>query len=539
MNGTKQNGAYYTPQLMADFMVRRLFNKKHFSVASDIKILEPSAGDGVFIDSIINQCINKGKIKSAQINIIEKNSKEIRKIEKKIEDNKISKKFSINFYNDDYLKFQSKNSESYDLIIANPPYIKKNYLSDKQLLSCRKIHDSAELSKNEIKNIWTAFLISATTKLSDEGTIGFILPAEFLQVSFTSEIRDYVTSIFNKVEIFAFNELVFQAEQDVIIILASKKHAKKVVSFYQVNKLEDLKKPELIKGNDNTNRVTLSKWTNYILSPNDLNFLEKLKSKFKTVNHYCISQVGIVTAANNFFILNKEQVEQFGLKEYCKPIIQKSSLIKNLSTVSKDDLKIIVKSNKPCFLLALNEVPKKFLPENVKRYLKIAEDQQIDKRYKCKLRSRWYSVPSVWASEGFFVKRTDKVPRIIVNESNVNVTDAFYRIKMLKNFNIKSLAFSFYNTFSFIYSELEGRFYGGGVLELTPNEFKKIPVPYMKIGDKIYNEFVLLASTSQSTTQIRKYVDRVVLREYYKISDKDVERLNNIYDKLFYRRLKK
>ena len=66
-----------------------------------------------------------------------------------------------------------------------------------------------------------------------------------------------------------------------------------------------------------------------------------------------------------------------------------------------------------------------------------------------------------------------------MNESNVYVTDSFYRANVLDQFNVNNLAFSFYNTLTMVLAELKGRFYGGGVLELTPSEFKSLKVPYI------------------------------------------------------------
>jgi adenine-specific DNA-methyltransferase len=535
----KKNGSYYTPKIMADFIIKRLFNKRHYAVGNILNILEPSCGDGVFIDAIFNNAVNKNKIIMARIDSVERNKQEMEKV-KRINIKKINEKIRLNFFNDDYLSFQDGNEIKYDLIIANPPYIKKNYLTKKQILFCEKIHNDAGLSNNKIKNIWTAFLISAVKSLNEDGVIGFVLPSELLQVSFTAEIRDYIIGNFNKIEIFAFNELVFKgAEQDVVIILASKKYPKKIVSFFQAKKIEDLKKPELIKGNSNTERKTLSKWTNYILSSAELSFLENLKNKCKPVNYFCVSQVGIVTAANNYFILNQESVDKYDLKKYCELILQKGSFIKHSAVVNSNNFNKIIESQKPCFLLTLSETSENAFPNSVKRYLEMGVEKEINQRYKCKLRNYWYSVPSVWAPEGFFTKRTGGVPRIIVNDAKINVTDAFYRIKMLDEFDLRSLSFSFNNTLTLIYAELEGRYYGGGVLELTPNEFKKLPVPYMKINNEIYDNFIFKINDFQSSEKIREYVDDIVLRNHYKISPMDIKKLNNIYEKLFYRRLKK
>jgi adenine-specific DNA-methyltransferase len=49
---------------------------------------------------------------------------------------------------------------------------------------------------------------------------------------------------------------------------------------------------------------------------------------------------------------------------------------------------------------------------------------------------------------------------------------------MKEDYDLNSLIFSFYNTLTLLMSEIEGRYYGGGVLELIPSEFKKLPIPY-------------------------------------------------------------
>ena len=44
----KLRGGYYTPEVLADFIV------KNIEINKEINILEPSCGDGIFINSIKN-----------------------------------------------------------------------------------------------------------------------------------------------------------------------------------------------------------------------------------------------------------------------------------------------------------------------------------------------------------------------------------------------------------------------------------------------------------------------------------------------------
>lgn len=105
---------------------------------------------------------------------------------------------------------------------------------------------------------------------------------------------------------------------------------------------------------------------------------------------------------------------------------------------------------------------------------------------------------------------------------------------MKERFDIKSLVFSFYNSLTFVLAELEGRFYGGGVLELTPNEFKELSIPYNgKITDEQFNTLDQMLRDDIDIEDILSYTNSIL------IPDLDTLRLEKIRIKLVNRRLKK
>ncbi len=110
---------------------------------------------------------------------------------------------------------------------------------------------------------------------------------------------------------------------------------------------------------------------------------------------------------------------------------------------------------------------------------------------------------------------------------------------MNEGFEIENLIFSFYNSLTLSFAELYGRYYGGGVLELTPNEFKKIPVPYLKITSENFNSYVKEFKNKTSIKDVCFRYDRKILKSVDKNIDDDiVEKLNIIRDKLYQRRIK-
>jgi adenine-specific DNA-methyltransferase len=541
----KESGSYYTPPLLADFIAYHLFgDTSEYSFAKSINVLEPSAGDGVFFDALFNNQFFKNRFKKLpkmRLTAVEYDPVAYDILKDRTQ-NYESKSNTVEYINNDYLKFQQNNQQKFDLIIGNPPYIKSSTLTKEQVEICESIHKASNLSSKKIKNIWTSFLVGGVQSLSSEGVLCFVLPAELLQVIYAKEIRDYLKDEFEKIEIFTFNELVFaDIEQDAIILFCSKK-GKEGVSFYHVDKLQQLEEPSYVPDHSNVHRKTLDKWTNYILSDGELRFLDGLRQdlKLEPIKSYCSAVVGVVTAANSFFIVNDDLVKAKSLSDISKPMLQKGLHRASGVELTKADLQNVAELGIPTNFLAFENESQKNFSSALKDYIREGEAQSFHTRYKMLLRDNWYYVPSVWVSEGFFTKRSSLFPRMYINTAEALVTDSFYRIKMNDNYNIKDLVFSFHNTLSFIYAELEGRYYGGGVLELMPNEYKTLPVPFVKkVSAKQLKRFDTLLRRNAKISEILQYTNEIILKDHYGMSNDDIDTLGEIYQKLLTRRLKK
>lgn len=541
----KETGSYYTPPLLADFIVYHLFgNMSEYNFAKNINVLEPSAGDGIFFNSIFDNHFFKNRFKKfpkMQLTAVEYSIDAYNELKEKTSRYQ-TKSHKIKYLHDDYLKFHENNKQEFDLIIGNPPYIKRTSLTKDQIDGCERIHKASNLSSKKIKNIWTSFLVGGVQSLSDEGVLCFVLPAELLQVIYAKELRNYLKEEFEKIEIFTFNELIFpDIEQDAILLFCSKK-GKKGVSFYHVDKLRQLEEPSYVPDHSNVHRKTLDKWTNYILSDSELRFLDDLRHnlKLEPISSYCSAVVGVVTAANDFFIVNDATVKNKSLSSVARPILQKGLHKASGIELTKNDLDNISELGIATSFLAFQDVSHDGLSSELRNYIEEGESRGLHTRYKMLLRNNWYYVPSVWASEGFFTKRSGLFPRMYLNSAEALVTDSFYRIKMNDGYKIKDLVFSFHNTLSFIYAELEGRYYGGGVLELMPNEYKNLPVPLVEGVSKTHlNRLDKLLRRNAKISEILSFTNSIILKDQYGLSNKDIEVLSEIYLKLLTRRLKK
>lgn len=523
MTNKKQTGSYYTPEYLAGFISKKVL--LNFEKNTSISLLEPSVGDGAFISEF-----SKNKSLKIKLTALDINNEELKKAS-----NKWSTKNAV-FNKIDFLNFESKTK--FSAVIGNPPYIKKTLLTEEQIANCKVIHLNENLSEKSVKNIWTTFLIKSTTLLKRDGVLAFVLPSELLQVKFAEEIREYLKSQFERIEIYTFNDLMFECKgQDTIVLIAYKKHNDPGEFFTNIEFKEELENNSYHLKNNNLLVDSNVKWTHHFLTADELNFLENIKQRLKTIDYYTESKPGIVTAANNFFIINKETEKRYDLSKYTKPIIQKGFFVNGSVVFDEKNILELENSNHPTRLLQLNDNDK--ISKKLSEYLLLGTEQKIQDRYKCKIRNNWYVIPNISTVPGaLFFKRCHNYPKLLKNNSNAFVTDSAYKVNMKADYDLNSFIFSFYNSLTLTFAETNGRYYGGGVLELTPNEFKKLPIPYQIISKQEFENFTVDFENKKNIEEILSKNDKIILADLLNLSDDEVIKIQGIRKKLINKRLK-
>ena len=207
-----------------------------------------------------------------------------------------------------------------------------------------------------------------------------------------------------------------------------------------------------------------------------------------------------MTAANEYFILKDSEVEHWGLTPWARKILKKGSYLPKSPVFGEDDL-VRISRTEPCYLIDFFQEGSPPLSEAANKYIRECEDKGLQKRYKCQRRKPWYRIPIVEVGDGLFFKRAHILPRLCVNEAQALVTDTAYQIRMKEEFGIRGLCYSFYNSVTLLFAEIDGRFYGGGVLELTPEEFRGLPLTMLSPSEVEFNVFVeeLFAPTRRAS----------------------------------------
>ena len=533
----KNNGAYYTPEFLSEFIVR--YVASNFSNVRRLNVFEPSVGDGSFVKAF-NSTTFHNSINSFSVTAIDKVNSELEKAQEiGLSNRKRNTRYSFSRF--DFLKYQSTVTRKFNLIIGNPPYIKKGLLNKTQISLCKEIHKSANLSDLSVNNIWSSFLVRCTQLLDNNGIIAFVLPAELLQVKFAAELRTFLTQQYQRTEIFTFDDLLFECKgQDTVLLIGFKQHSQPGQYFTHIEDTDDLKTNNFTLTQNTGLTSTDSKWSHHLLSSDELTFIHNIGNRLNNINHYCDSKPGIVSAANNFFIVDEKVEREYHLGRHTKPIIQKGFFVNGSVVFDQRDFENLVANGKPTKILCFNDNDVNHLNAGTERYLKIGEENKLPQRYKCKIRNNWFVIPNIsTVPEGFFFKRSHHYPKLLKNNADVLVTDSAYKIEMRNGYNINHLIYSFYNSLTLTFAELNGRYYGGGVLELTPSEFKSLPVPNVSINARGFNTYTNAFENKSEILDVLNTNDFHILNSALNLTREEIIKVKAICKKLIDKRLRK
>lgn len=531
----KLRGAYYTPLKLAKKMVE--FFKDDMSIKT---ILEPSCGDGVFIDALFETQFLSDK------NIV--TAVEIEKCEAEKLNRKLNGKVNINILNQDFFEFYHKNKENqtFDLILGNPPYIRYQYLENKQREEMADILITHGMKSNKLINTWVGFMVSCVHMLSTNGKIAFVIPAEILQVAYAEDLRLFLSNELSKITLLTFEELVFPGiEQEVVVFIGEKGDCEKGIKIVELNNLDDLECLDInANGFQKLNHVH-EKWTKYFTSREENQLISSIKhdNRFQKLSKTGIINVGITTGNNKYFSVDQNTVNRFDLSDVVRPLIGRSSHANSIYFYQEDWQKN-VDQGKAAYLIDFpNEAVDEYT-QGQRDYIKLGEENGENAGYKCRIRERWYQIPSIWVPDAFFLRRNNLYPKFVMNCCNAVSTDTMHRIKFNEGIEPERIILSYYNSISFAFTEICGRSYGGGVLEILPGEVGNILVPILdcvplnKIRE-ILIEIDKIVRNGENIENALNLVDNEILVQYLHVDETVCRAARGIWKKMQHRRLKR
>ena len=537
----KLRGGYYTPKVIAQFLANWAI-----CAASD-EVLEPSCGDGMLLEAAAQRLLALGAGPSAvgdQIRATELYESEAILARARLDYLGVPSHDVVTVT--DFFSYEDQAwgivGGPCDVVIGNPPFLRYHAFPEDQRDRAFRPMRTAGLSPSKLTNSWVAFLVAASLRLRPNGRLAMVIPAELLQVKYAEQTRAFLAQHFGAITIVTFRRLVFEGiQQEVILLLAEKTpQIESGIDVIELDDAADLAGYEVnLRARYHLKSINHGeeKWTQYYLEEREIGLLRALKThpsltRFGQLG--CVD-VGVVTGNNSFFVLTEGQVQEYALSDLTLPLVGRTAQLPGLLYTEKD-WQTNRQTNILCHLLNLPAVAFNALPDAAKRYVQSGEAREMHTGFKCRNRRMWYLVPTLWPPHAFLFRQIHGYPKLVENRTGATSTDTIHRVRYNQPEHAAQISLAFLNSMTFAFAEVLGRSYGGGVLEIEPNEAEQIPVPFFADVALDLKELDRLERAGEINT-ILNITDRELLHDRMGLDKGEIETLRQAWRKLSGRRM--
>jgi adenine-specific DNA methylase len=544
-NDAKTLGAFYTDAQIADFLAWWAIRS-----ASDT-VLDPCFGGGVFLRSACKRLVElRGQPESQAFGV------EIAPEVHQLIRDKLTEEYGLNGRNlrlADFFSIEPTDEKQVDAVIGNPPFIRyQRFTGD-----ARKLGLACSLAQGvrlpELCSSWAPFIVHCVAMLRPGGRLAMILPMEVGHAKYARPVLEHIRRSFGIATFLTFRKKLFpELSEDTLLLLADEKGASSSKFLSR-----DLAHPGQLSAIRETDQWTLSgtreidaaqiasgesRLIEHFIPPKARDLYRELKASTKAQRLGTLANVGIgyVTGANDFFHLDPDEARQRRIpEEFLKPAIRRGRALSGLR-FTPEDWRRAVQTKEAGYLLHISKDSR--LPKSVRDYLDQGEAKGIEKAYKCRTRSPWYSVPHVYRPDAFLTYMSGLTPRLVANDAGAFAPNSLHVLRLHAGPELTSdfVAALWQTSLTRLSVEIEGHALGGGMLKLEPTEAENVLVANPDTSQA--SDLTGLAEELDEAVRkdgeeaAQERADSVILREMLGLTSTDCELLRSAANTLRARR---
>lgn len=507
----KLRGGFYSPPGLIAVCLDRV--DQLLGDRGSISVLEPSAGDGAFIRGLAEHRLRDRISEMTAVELLDTEAAAC-------ESAGGSAPFPVRVHCTSFLGEVIEARPGYDVAVGNPPFVRFQFISTHERRRAEELSAELGFLLKGVSNLWIPILIKALACLREGGAFAFIVPAECMTGISAAEFRRWLVRNTDDLALDLFPPGSFPEALQEVVVLSGIRRTSATPSVRVVDHSD--RAPLERRHSNHLDEPT---WTRLLLTPAQLEAMDEAASLPGCISlgHAAKFGVATVTGANDFFTVSEATARHYDLQPWTKPLLPRIRNAQGL-VFATADFEACIDDGIRCYLLdfAANSPEPTDFPAPAS-YLAEGEADLLHERYKCRIRSPWYRVPVVAAADLLLSKRSHLYPRVVLNEVRALTTDTIYQGKLTPPYLHKgrALAASFHNSMTLLSAEVEGRSFGGGVLELVPSEVTRLR---LFVPDQMADEVDGLDTLSRSSAPDK---DDMLIEETGRLLTKHVDGLTD------------
>lgn len=454
--GRRALGAYYTPPDAARSMAAWLLR------AGCRRVLEPSAGDGVFLDALTEVA---GDVADGDLSVtaVELDSDALRRTTARARPG-----IALSTVNADFLSVETA---PHDAVMGNPPYVRLRHLAPtarRQALATAERSLGAPMDPGG--SVWMPFVLHATHSLRPGGRMALVLPYECTYVRYARPLWRFLGAHFGSLRVVRTYERLFpDILQEVVLLLAAGKGGATQTVDLEVHESVAELDPAAPAAHLDLDEIVDGRPFVEALLPAPLRALLRgpIAAATRPARDLATFRIGYVSGDKQFFQPPDEAVAAFGLPAgHLRPALGSARWLRGQGLrTSGLDAAATARLYRPD--------PQELTPAD-ERYLAHGAETGVSDRYKCRIRRPWYVVPHVDPPDVALTVFAE-TPLLLVNDAACAASNSF-----LCGYTDDADAFArqWYTSLTLLSLELRVHALGGGVFVLVPRE-----VGQMRLAD--------------------------------------------------------
>ncbi|HVW01787.1 MAG TPA: N-6 DNA methylase [Planctomycetaceae bacterium] len=466
----KLRGGFYTPAPVVDACLGRI--SRLLGADRPLRILEPSAGDGAFVRGL-QASADRGGL-NGRITCVELLEREAALCRSALQ----AAGLDGQVIHDSFFAWAEGQSAQFDAVVGNPPFVRFQFVPKTQRSDADRHFARLGRELAGVSNLWIPFVLISLELLRNDGAFALVLPAELLATKSAGLIRSEFVRHFSDLQLDLYPRGSFPSIlQDVIVV--SGRRCRLAADRRPVRFVEHTATGTHAWEHDIPDAK--DSWTRYLLSKSQLAAFEAARQIPAVHRLATVATLGvsIVTGANDFFTVDDATLAEHELQPWARPLLARTGDAPGLVFRTDDHAAARQAGRRAWILDFAADAPNPERASAASRYLESGVQQGLPGRYKCRVRTPWYRVPDVRSDVLMMSKRAHQFHRLLLNRAGAHTTDTIYRGRMKSEYSAHTadLVAGFHNSLTILSSEIEGRTYGGGVLELVPSEIGRLLVP--------------------------------------------------------------